>query len=295
MALALVVIWGANFSIQKALFAAIGPSAFLLARYLIMPLLAVLLLAWRTRLRFPRISRGDWLQLARLGLIGHTLHIGLVTWGIHLSTAFSSSVILAVGPVFTLLILRYKGIERMSAAQVGGVLLACAGVLVFLSDKLAAGRWDATGGALVLVVAASLFSYYTVAAKPMIERLGAVTVMCYSTILASLPTILLALPGAAGADWAALTPAQWAMMAWAIVVSAFCGWLAWGWVNAVRGVARTAPLAYLTPPVAGAVAWIATGERFTMIKIAGAAVVLAGVALAQIGSRGAREVPAQID
>ena len=25
-------------------------------------------------------------------------------------------------------------------------------------------------------------------------------------------------------------------------------WLAWGWVNAARGVARTAPLIYLMPP-----------------------------------------------
>jgi drug/metabolite transporter (DMT)-like permease len=260
-----------------------------------MPLLALALLAWRHRLRFPRVSRADWLQLAKLGLIGHTLHIGMVTWGIHWSTAFSSSVILACGPVFTLLILRGKGVERMTAPQVGGVLLACAGVLVFLSDKLAAGRWQAGGGDLVLVVAASLFSYYTVAAKPMIERLGAVTVMCYSTILASVPTVLIALPGAAGADWSALTPTAWAMLAWAIVVSAFCGWLLWGWVNAVRGVARTAPLAYLTPPVAGLVAWFLAGERFGMVKIVGAAVVLAGVALAQIGSRGAREVPARIE
>jgi drug/metabolite transporter (DMT)-like permease len=40
---------------------------------------------------------------------------------------------------------------------------------------------------------------------------------------------------------------------------------------------------YLMPPVAGLVAWIVTGERYTGIKLAGAAVTLAGVALAQFG------------
>ena len=53
-----------------------------------------------------------------------------------------------------------------------------------------------------------------------------------------------------------------------MIVSAFLGWLSWGWVNVVRGVARTAPLMYLTPPVAGLVAWALTGERYSAVKIA---------------------------
>lgn len=73
---------------------------------------------------------------------------------------------------------------------------------------------------------------------------------------------------------------------WAVLVAAFIAWIVRGWVNAVRGVARTAPLTYLMPPVAGLVAWLAMGESCTWIKLAGAAVTLAGVALAQFGRRG---------
>jgi drug/metabolite transporter (DMT)-like permease len=68
---------------------------------------------------------------------------------------------------------------------------------------------------------------------------------------------------------------------WSILVSAFIGWLAWGWINNVRGVARTAPLMYLMPPMAGLFAWALSGEHYTWIKIAGAGVTLLGVALAQ--------------
>jgi drug/metabolite transporter (DMT)-like permease len=53
----------------------------------------------------------------------------------------------------------------------------------------------------------------------------------------------------------------------------------------VRGVARTAPLMYLMPPVAGVVAWIMTDETFTAMKLLGAAVTLAGVAYAQFTGR----------
>ncbi|HLS55233.1 MAG TPA: EamA family transporter, partial [Zeimonas sp.] len=106
VALAIIVVWGANFSIQKALFAAIQPAGFLFARYLIMPACALALLAWTHGTRLPRVSRADFLALARLGLFGHVLHVGMVTHGIHWSTAFSSSLILACGPIFTLMILR---------------------------------------------------------------------------------------------------------------------------------------------------------------------------------------------
>jgi drug/metabolite transporter (DMT)-like permease len=68
----------------------------------------------------------------------------MVTYGIHWSTAFSSSLILALGPVSTLLILRWQRIEVLTRPQVLGVAVSCAGVLVFLSDKLLAGRWQAT-------------------------------------------------------------------------------------------------------------------------------------------------------
>jgi drug/metabolite transporter (DMT)-like permease len=297
-ALGTIVVWGANFSIQKAVFAAATPGGFLFVRYLIMPACALALLLWRFGPKLPRIPREDLLQLVKLGFWGHVVHVGMVTFGIHWSTAFSSSLILACGPIYTLLILRWSGIERLGRAQLGGVSVALAGVLVFLSDKLLAGRWAASGGDLFLLVAASLFSYYTVAAKPLIERHGGVVTMTYALLAASPIVLLGSLPFALRVDWSAMTPLLWGGLLWSTVVSAFLGWLVWGWVNAVRGVGRTAPLMYLMPPVAGLVAWLLTDERFTTIKIAGAAVTLAGVALAQFAGRPpapAREAPPPTD
>ena len=298
-ALVLIVIWGANFSVQKEVFKALSPGGFLFARYLIMPVAATLLLCWRYGTRWPRLPRAELLSLLKLGIAGHLLHVGMVTFGIHWSTAFSSSLILACGPVFTLLILRWYGIEQLTRAQLAGVAVACVGVLLFLSDKFLGGHWQASGGDLTLLVAASFFSYYTVAAKPMIERHGGVVVMTYATLLGSGPVVLLSLPAGLSVDWAAVRPAIWAGLLYAVLISAFLGWLVWGWVNAVRGVARSAPLMYLMPPVAGLVAWLVTGERYTGIKLGGAVLTLAGVAVAQYASTRpndpVREAPAPVD
>jgi drug/metabolite transporter (DMT)-like permease len=296
--LIVVAVWGANFAVQKTLFEVLPPAAFLFVRYLLMPVCAVLLLMHANGWRWLRLPRRDALQLAGLGILAHTLHVSMVTFGIHWSTAFSSALIMACTPVFTLLILHVAGHERLTGAQVFGVAVACAGVLVFLSDKLLGRQWAATGGDLMMLFAASLFSYYTVTTKPLIQRHGGVAVVAYATVAGSPLLVLLGLPAAWVAPWGEMGAWHWFLLLWAALVSAFLGWLVWGWVNERRGVGRTAPLQYLMPLVAGVVAWLATGERFTAVKIGGAIATLAGVALAQFSARPndpVREAPAQVD
>lgn len=294
-----IVVWGANFAVQKALFQVMPPSAFLFARYLMLPVCAALLLLHANGWRWLHLPRADALRLAGLGVLAHTLHVSMVTFGIHWSTAFSSALIMACGPVFTLLILHWARLERLTPGQVAGVAIACAGVLVFLSDKLLGNQWAATGGDLMLLLAASMFSYYTVMSKPLIQRHGGVAVMAYATLAGGPLVVLLTLPLAWHAPWGAMAATDWGLLLWASLVSAFLGWLVWGWVNAQRGVARTAPLMYLMPLVAGTVAWWLTGERFSAVKLVGAGITLAGVALAQFATRSAvdpvREAPAQVD
>jgi drug/metabolite transporter (DMT)-like permease len=284
IAFALIFVWGTNFTVQKLIFPILTPAGFLFARFLLMPFCAALWMFYRYGIDWPPVDRYDFRQLIKLAIAGHVLHVGLVTYGIHLSTAFSSSLILACGPMFTLVMLWFTGVEKLSRGQVAGVALACVGVLVFLSDKLLAERWRAGSGDLILLVAASFFSYYTVAAKPVIMRLGGVPVMAYTTLLAS--PLLVGLSWRAGmdVDWKSLSWEVWTGILWGVLVSAFIGWIVWGWVNAVRGVARTAPLMYLMPVVAGAVSWFVIGEEMTVNKMIGAAITMVGVALAQYGS-----------
>ena len=87
-------------------------------------------------------------------------------------------------------------------------------------------------------------------------------------LFGSAPVVLLSLPAGLAVDWGDIGWAIWAGTFYSVLISAFLGWLVWGWINAVRGVARTAPLMYLMPPVAGLVAWALTGERYTAVKVA---------------------------
>ena len=280
--LLLVLVWGASFSIQKAAYAAMGPGAFLFCRSLLMALCALALLRWRGSPLWPRLSRRDSGLLLGCTAIGPVLHVLLVTYGIHWSTPFSSALIMACGPVCTLILLRVLRGTPLRRNQMLGVGVAFAGVLLFMSEKLMHAAWRASGGDLLMLVSALAFSLYTIAVTPLIERYGGPEVLCWTTLLAAPVLLVLNAPAAWVAPYAALSAAMWSAVLWSVLISAFLGWMLWGWVNAVRGVARTAPLMYGVPPVAGLVAWFTVGEGYGGLKLAGAALALGGVAWTQL-------------
>jgi drug/metabolite transporter (DMT)-like permease len=284
-AIVTMVVWGANFGVTKFVLGELGVGPFLFIRFLTMPVLGflLLLLVYRRHLAKSLPRREDLPRFAAAGLIGHTVHVSIVTWGIDLSTAFSSALVLTSGPLFTLLILAVLGVEKLRARQVAGTVVAFLGIVLFLSEKFAAGFSLAGVGDLMLLAAAALFSFQTVIVKPLAVRYGPLPLLAYTLLFGAPPLVVLCLPSFLAAPLGQLSWTVWLGMFWAAVVSAFLGWLVWTWVNAVRGVARSAPLMYLMPPIAGVVAWLTLGESFSALKIAGATIAMAGVAWAQFG------------
>ncbi len=284
-ALATMLAWGMNFAFVKHLLDHIGVGAFLFLRFSVLPLLglALLLVAFRGRLARSWPRREDLPRFVACAIVGHTIHVSAVMWGMNLSTAFSSSLVLTSGPLFTLVILAAMGAERLRLRQVAGTLVAGAGIVLFLSDKFARGLSQAGVGDLVLLAAAGLFSLYTILARPIAERYGPLIVLSYTLLFSAAPILVFTAPAFLAADFRGLGVFAWLALVWALVISSFCGWLMWTWVNTVRGVARTAAFQYLMPPIAGLVAWLTLDEAFTWLKIAGAAITMAGVAWAQFG------------
>jgi drug/metabolite transporter (DMT)-like permease len=285
-ALLIMVVWGCNFPLTKYVLDLIDIGPFLFVRFVVMTLLAFALLVVVYRRHLPKSvpRRADWPRFAFAGILGHTLHVGIVMWGIDLSTAFSSALVLASAPVFTLLLLAAMGAERLRVHQVAGTAVAFGGIALFLSDKFAGGFARAGLGDLALLSASVMFSLYTIVSKPLVERYGPLNILAWTLAFGAPPMLAITLPSFLRSDLASQPAALWLALTWSIVVSSFLGWLVWVWVNAVRGIARSAPLQYLMPPIAGLAAWLTIGETFTWLKIGAAALVMGGIAWAQLAA-----------
>jgi drug/metabolite transporter (DMT)-like permease len=284
-AIGTMVAWGMNFAFVKYILEQLGVGAFMFLRFSVLPLLGFALLAivFRGRLGRTWPKRADLPRFALCALVGHIVHISAVMYGMNLSTAFSSSLVLTSQPLFTLGILTMIGAERLRTRQILGTLVAFAGIVLFLADKFSGGLSRAGAGDLMLLVAGVAFSAYTVLSRSLAERYGPLIVLSYTLLFSAPLMLVVTYPAFSETHFSNLGAAVWAGLFWALVMSSFLGWLAWTWVNTVRGVARSAPFMYLMPPIAGVMAWLTLGESFTWLKIAGAAVTMAGVAWAQFG------------
>ena len=186
-----MIAWGMNFAFVKYVLDHLGVGAFMFLRFAVLPLLGLVLLVaiFRHRVAHTWPRRADLPRFLLCALVGHVLHISAVMYGMNLSTAFSSSLVLTCQPLFTLAILAALGAERLRRQQVAGTLIAFSGIVLFLADKFAAGLSRAGLGDLTLLVAGAAFSAYTVLARPLADRYGPLIVLSY-TLLFSMPIML---------------------------------------------------------------------------------------------------------
>jgi drug/metabolite transporter (DMT)-like permease len=171
--------------------------------------------------------------------------------------------------------------ERILPGQLVAMLIAIAGVFVFMLEKSAAGSRGVSAGDLISLAAAFFFAAYNVAAKPLMARYPATVVTAWALTIGAVPVVLLGLPSLPGQDWGALTSAGWGTLVWSAIFPVYVAWTAWGWVNQQIGVARAAVYMYLVPLVGGVTSWLLLGETFGVQKVAGAALVITGLALAR--------------
>lgn len=281
-----MLLWGTNYSVQKAVMAQIGPGALVFMRYLVTPACAIALLLWQYGLRWPRLDRRDWVSLVGLAALGHVPHVNMMTQTIHLSTPFSSALISALGPIFTLLLVRMLHSERFARIHVAGLVLGMVGVLMFLSDKLALVRTQGVGD-LLLLFATRLFSAHTVAATRLFSRHGVTLVMACITLMATGSMLLINAPQALLVPWASLPAAIWGPCSgrWRSLRSRAGGL---GLAQRPHGcAAHRAPA--LSAPVCGGLYLVdGIGRVFQQPQVTGAVMAGVGVAVTQFGANGSR-------
>src|SRR5918998_1039255 len=192
--LTVVMFWSSTFVVTKAAFVEVSPLAFLFSRFTIMVALAFAVLLVRQRGAGRRVDRSDWGLFALAGLTGYTLYqLGFIL-GLSRTSPFSSSLLIAMVPLFTVLILAVMGESTPLQGWVG-LGLALVGVALFLIEKRGASAGTLLGDVLS-IGAAVAFAIYGIITRPLVRKYPAETYTAWSVLAGTLPFLLVSLPGA---------------------------------------------------------------------------------------------------
>ncbi|MGI8588590.1 MAG: DMT family transporter [Chloroflexia bacterium] len=289
--LLVVGLWASTFVVTKAEFAEVSPLAFAFVRFGLMTLLAFVVLAAR-RGRDWGIHRRDLPRFALAGLSGYTLYqLGFVL-GLDRTSPFSSSLLIAMVPFFTMLMLSLKG-ERTRARGWAGLAIAIVGVLVFLADKQ--GTPGTLLGDLLSLGAAVSFAFYGVINRALVRDYPPETYTAYAVLAGSIPLLAVSTPAALAQNWAAVSAWGWAGILYMVVFPVYIAYMLWNWAIARRGAATATTFSMLVPVVSGCLSALLLAEGFGVAKLLGATLVIAGLIIVRTGRMGEKEVARPVE
>ncbi len=273
----LIVVWGLSIPVTKLGLVDFPPMTLTALRYLS----AAPFFVWFA-MRAPRPPVRALLAMAGIGVVG--IGVGQVTQavGVNLTAASVATVIGATIPILVVLLAALRLGQRIRAVHVLGLFVAIGGVGVIATggrlSTLAEAGGALLGDTLMLVSAISVALYYVLSTE-LAARYGVLTVASWGSLfgtaallpfaaweLASTP---LAMPSAQGVA-SVLYLGVFVTVAGVVV-----------WLNLMRNLpARIAAGSQYMQPLVGIIAsaWL-FGDTLGPVFLAGAALVLAGIAL----------------
>jgi drug/metabolite transporter (DMT)-like permease len=296
----MALIWGANYSVLKFAFREVDPQAFNAVRMIVATaaFLAVMAVAravatdaGRGVLYTPeRFTGREWVRLAVVGLIGHFAYQVLFIGGLARTTVANSSLIIAATPAVVALGSALLTHERLGRLHWAGALLSMAGIYVVAGQGAKIGSSQLTGD-LMVVVAVVCWAAYTILTEPLMRRHSPVGVTGLSLVFGTLAYVPFTSGRLRATDWAGVSGWTIAALAYAALLSMCVAYTIW--YAAVReiGSARTSVYSNLVPILAIVTAALFLEESLGARQLAGAALVVAGVALTRVRPRAAVPMP----
>lgn len=279
LALGLAIVWGSNFVIVKQALAELSPMAFNGLRFAGASLF--LLVALRVMGEDWRIERSDVPRMVVLALISITAYQVCFIFGLNMSTATNTSLIIATSPSLVVVFGAAVGLTRPTGRTWLGVTMALAGLLLVVGGKqqgLSIGS-DTLVGDILAFGSAVTWAIYTLYVPPLSKRYTPLKATTVIMAIGSVPLVLLAVPDLLRQDWGGVSPASWGGLLFSTVMSIALGYVVYYICVKMLGGARGAAYFNLPPVFSVLLAFLLLGERMTVWQAAGAAIVVAGVYL----------------
>jgi len=230
----------------------------------------------------PRVRDLPWLCLPG---IYFACDLTAWHWSIRLTTVANATLLANLAPLFVTLGARYWFGEPVSRRFATALILTFAGLMLLSGASLRLGGDYLLGDGLG-VLTAFFYGSYLLAVSRLRRRFDTAVIMQWGA--ASAAIVLAAFTLIAGESLGGVGIASW------IVVLALAWFSHAGGQGLITYALAHLPAAYsslvliVQPVAAAAIAWILFKESLDAVQIAGAAVILCGIALASLRTRRAR-------
>lgn len=293
--LLVVLIWGLNFPIIKVPLEVMPPFAVNAIRFSISAVVLALLWAREARSLGPHgfsrhVLQGRALKVVLLGILGHVSYQVCFILGVARTEAGSAALIIASAPIWTAVLSRAMGLERLTLKQGVGLAVSLAGVaLVILAargDGPTASAPDPFWGNLLVLLGAVFWAAYTVLSKPVLSEGVSGTGLSFWTVLAATPVLVgLGMPTFEAVTWSTVSPEVWAALVFSGGLSTGLAYAIWNVAVRQLGPSPTAAFSNLVPFVALVASALLLGEPIRLAQVIGGVLIIGGVVLVRRGGR----------
>ena len=276
----LSVIWGSSFLLIKVALDGLAPAQVVLGRVLAgATVLGVAMVV--SRLSFPR-SRALWGHLAVLAVFANVVPFTLFAWGETRIDSGLAGILNGATPLLTLVFaVALLPEERISRTRVAGLVVGFAGVVVIVGPWRAGALHGELAGQLACLGAAACYGVAFTYTRRFVSGSGEPLLVLATSQLVVASAVLLVLAPFVATDAMHLSArVVSAVLTLGVAGTGIAYLLYYGLIRDV-GATTASMVTYLIPVVAFLLGVVVRGEPAHWYVFAGAAIVIAGVALAE--------------
>ncbi|HMA19008.1 MAG TPA: DMT family transporter [Thermoanaerobaculia bacterium] len=226
-----------------------------------------------------RIAPSDRGRILLLALLGVSFNQVLFIFGLSLTTAINTSILISAIPVFTLATAVLLGREQTSPRAIGGIVLAAAGALVLLNAERFEWSSRYFRGDLAILGNGFLYSVYLVLSRPMLARYRPLTFTSAVFRWGAPPIVLASVPALLHFSPASVSPTAWWSLGAVVVFCTVVPYLLNSWALARTRASHVAAYVFLQPVIAGMLAILILGERAEWRTAIAAGLIFSGLAV----------------
>ncbi len=277
LAVLVAVIWGCNFVAIGVGLTDVPPFLFLALRFFLVAFPLVFFVARPKTSVWVVIGVGFFMSFGQFGLLYLAMAIGM--------PAGLAALVLQAQVLFTILIAWAALGERASQQQLVGTVIGSTGLIVV--------GWGFGANAALVPLLVTIGAAFSWAIGNVIARGARVesglSLVVWSALVVPLPCLAVSLlidgPAQMAEAVSHFGPEVWLSTTYTVVLSSLVGYTLFNGLMAKYPAAKVVPYILLVPPVGIFSAWWAFGELPTPVEWIGAAVMMAGVAVATISFR----------